>query len=112
MEDVVTIWLYIIRSREGKYYTGITNDIARRLKEHRSGESKSTRHYREIELIWTKVFRDRKEARGWEVLIKKKGAARWLKTYAESNKENWIEEVEKEVESSMSKQEKGGIEEG
>ncbi len=106
MEGEGIIWLYIIRSREGKYYTGITNDIARRLKEHRSGVSKSTRHYREIELVWTKTFRERREAREWEVLVKKKGAARWLKTYAEKNKEEWIEGVKEEGESGMSNQEK------
>jgi len=81
MNDAVIIWLYVIRSLEGKYYTGITNDISRRLKEHRGGESKSTKNYRGIELVWTKVFRDRKEARAMEVRIKKRGAARWLKVY-------------------------------
>jgi len=91
MNVEAVIWLYVIRSREGKYYTGITNDIERRLKEHRGGESKSTKNYRGIELVWTKVFSERKEAREWEVRIKKKGAGRWLKTYADKNKENWIE---------------------
>ena len=58
MNVEAVIWLYVIRSDQGKYYTGITNDIGRRLKEHRGGESKSTKNYRGIELVWTKVFRD------------------------------------------------------
>ena len=85
MVSEVIIWLYIIRGEQGRYYTGITNDIDRRLKEHRSGASKSTVRYGEIELVWTKTFRDRKEARDWEVMIKKKGAKRWLKTYGQLN---------------------------
>lgn len=88
------IWLYIIRSDQGRYYTGITNDLARRMKEHRSGASRSTRRYNNIEMVWTKTFRDRNEAREWEVRVKQKGAGRWLKSYADSNKENWIEGVE------------------
>ncbi len=91
MNVEAVIWLYVIRSREGKYYTGITNDIDRRLKEHRGGESKSTKDYRDIELVWTKVFRDRKAARTMEVVIKKRGAARWLKTYGGKKKSEWIE---------------------
>ncbi|MEE8153289.1 MAG: GIY-YIG nuclease family protein [candidate division NC10 bacterium] len=90
MEEI--IWLYVIKGSNGMYYTGITNDIGRRLKEHRSGVSRSTRRYGVIELIWTKVFRERKEAREWEVSIKRKGAGRWLKTYADGNKEAWLKE--------------------
>jgi len=86
MVSEVIIWLYIIRGSNGRYYTGITNDIGRRLKEHRSGASKSTVRYGVIELIWTKVFSDRKEAREWEVRVKNKGAGRWLKTYVQEVK--------------------------
>jgi len=92
MNDNVTIWVYILKSDQGRYYTGMTNDLARRMKEHRSGESVTTRRYQNIILVWVKVFRERKEAREWEVRIKKKGAGRWLKTYADSNKEQWLKE--------------------
>ena len=105
MNVEAVIWLYVIRSNEGKYYTGITNDIDRRLKEHRGGESKSTKSYRGIELVWTKVFSDRKEARRMEVIVKKKGAGRWLKTYAEKNKSEWIKEEKEQGKSGVSKQE-------
>ncbi len=91
MNEEAVIWVYVIRSREGKYYTGITNDIARRLKEHRSGASRSTRNYREIELVWTKTFKDRQAARTMEIVIKKKGAGRWLKVYGGKDKKKWIE---------------------
>ncbi len=91
MMGELIIWLYIIRGEHGRYYTGITNDIERRLKEHRSGASRSTVRYGVIELVWSKTFRDRKEAREWEVRIKKKGAGRWLKTYVNGDKEKWME---------------------
>lgn len=81
MEREEIIWVYVIRGSNGKYYTGMTKDLARRMKEHRSGTSTSTRSYGEIEVIWTKAFKGRMEARAMEVLIKKKGAARFIKTY-------------------------------
>ncbi len=92
MNVEAVIWLYILKSDQGIYYTGITNDLGRRMKEHRSGASRSTRRYRNIELVWVKVFEERKEAREWEVKVKQKGAGRWLKTYADKNKGEWLKE--------------------
>ena len=83
MEKVTIIWIYIVRGENGKYYTGITNDIARRLKEHTSGSSRSTRQYGVIELIWTHTVNDRKKARELEVLIKRKGAKRFMEKFSE-----------------------------
>lgn len=77
------IWVYIIRGENGKHYTGITNHIIRRLKEHRSGSSRSTRQYGVIELIWTHTVNDRKKARELEVLIKRKGAAKFIESFGE-----------------------------
>ncbi|MFW9965103.1 MAG: GIY-YIG nuclease family protein [Candidatus Sifarchaeia archaeon] len=34
-------FVYIIETQDGSYYTGMTNDIARRFQEHLSGNSKS-----------------------------------------------------------------------
>ena len=34
-------FVYIIETTEGTYYTGMTNDVARRLQEHLSGSSRS-----------------------------------------------------------------------
>jgi len=34
-------FVYIIETEDGTYYTGMTNDLARRFKEHLSGKSRS-----------------------------------------------------------------------
>ncbi|MHA3962993.1 MAG: GIY-YIG nuclease family protein [Candidatus Thorarchaeota archaeon SMTZ1-45] len=34
-------FVYIIETEDGTYYTGMTNDLARRFQEHLSGNSKS-----------------------------------------------------------------------
>lgn len=39
-------WVYIIRARSGKLYTGITTDLARRLGEHDAGGLKGARFFR------------------------------------------------------------------
>lgn len=102
MNVEAVIWVYIIRGSRGKYYTGMTNDIARRMSEHKGGQSRSTKSYGDIELVWTKGFKDRKEARSMEVMIKKKGAKGWLKTYVGGSEESRREE-EKEREASRKK---------
>jgi putative endonuclease len=39
-------FVYIIETEDGTYYTGMTNDLARRLQEHYSGGPKSARYLR------------------------------------------------------------------
>lgn len=76
-----TFWIYILRMDNGNYYTGITNDLDRRVREHRNGGSKSTRRYLPVEIVWIKIVESREEARKLEVKIKSRGARRFLKTY-------------------------------
>ncbi len=76
-----TFWVYILRMSNGKYYTGITNDLDRRITEHKQGRSKSTRRYLPLEIQWIRIEKTRKEARALEVKIKSRGARRFLKTY-------------------------------
>lgn len=74
-------WVYILKLNNGKYYTGITNDLDRRVTEHRRGGSKSTRNNLPAELVWIRLRETRIEARELEVKIKRRGASRFLKTY-------------------------------
>lgn len=53
-----------------KYYTGMTQDISIRMKQHNKGYSISTRYFRPLQLIWATGVRDRKTARRLEVKIK------------------------------------------
>lgn len=72
------IFVYILGLSNGKYYTGMTNDFVRRMKEHDNGQSKSTQRYRPIAQIWQTVTADRKTARRLEVKIKNRGARLFL----------------------------------
>lgn len=83
MESEQQVWVYILKGANGKHYTGITNDIARRMKEHMAGGCKSTKRYGLLTIEWMYLARNRKEARELEVLIKKKGARQFMKTYGQ-----------------------------
>ncbi len=71
-------YTYILLLSNRKHYTGLTNNIDRRMSEHQSGKSISTRRYLPAKLIYTKTVATRQEARRLEVKIKKMGAMRYL----------------------------------
>ena len=62
-------FLYILRSKKDlKFYTGITNDIENRIKQH-NGHYKSTRstvNREDFELVYAEECQDRIVARGRE----------------------------------------------
>jgi putative endonuclease len=56
-------FLYILNCCDGSFYTGITNDLERRLKMHRDGKaSKYTRTRRPVELLYQETCRNRSQA--------------------------------------------------
>ena len=49
-----TWYLYILRCKDGTYYTGITTDVEKRLEVHRSGKgAKYTRGRCPLELVYS-----------------------------------------------------------
>ena len=64
--------VYIVRCRNGSFYTGITNDLERRLLQHNGkklGGAKYTQGKRPVELVYFEKYKNRKEAskREWEI---------------------------------------------
>ena len=68
MEYVV----YILSCADGTYYTGITNDLERRLVAHNTGKAgaKYTRGRRPVRLLWSEVCATRGAALMREAVIK------------------------------------------
>jgi putative endonuclease len=66
------IWLcYIIRCADDTLYTGITNDLRKRLASHNAGSaSKYTKTRRPVELMFVESCADRSEALKREMEIK------------------------------------------
>jgi predicted GIY-YIG superfamily endonuclease len=50
------ITLYVLKGNNGKRYVGITNDLARRLKEHRSLRSKGSQVLGEFSVLHTETL--------------------------------------------------------
>jgi len=78
MQVTQPIHVYILKMSNGKYYTGMTQNIKVRIKQHDHGYSKSTKWHRPLELIWHTVAKDRKTARRLEIKIKNRGARKFL----------------------------------
>ena len=66
-----TYYVYILASRSRVLYTGITNNLERRLREHRLGERDGfTKRYRIHRLVLFECFRDPRAAIAREKQIK------------------------------------------
>ena len=64
--------VYIIKCSDGTYYTGITNNIKRRIHEHETNKgAKYTKGKAPFSLVYQDKCRDRKEASQKEYMIKK-----------------------------------------
>jgi len=64
--------VYVLRCADGSLYTGITNDLARRLAAHRAGTaSRYTRSRRPVRLVYRERRRSRSAALKREAAIKR-----------------------------------------
>ena len=66
-------WLYMVSTRKGGIYTGITNDLVRRIAEHRNGSpnaSKYIKQYRFGQLIYAVEYPTRADAMRAERAVK------------------------------------------
>ena len=68
----MAFWCYILRCADGKYYTGHTDDLERRIAEHmHGGYCDFTSRRLPVELIWAADFPTREEALSSELRVKK-----------------------------------------
>ena len=74
------ITLYVLKSETGKRYVGITNDLSRRLCEHRSKKTKSGQLLKDFYVLHTEEFPDYKQARIREKFLKSGQGRKWLDT--------------------------------
>jgi len=66
--------VYILRTSKNTLYTGITNNLVKRLKEHKSKSKKSAKYMRSFDnfdLVYKKEYKTRGEALKREAQIKK-----------------------------------------
>ena len=65
-------YLYILRCGDGTLYTGVTDDVARRLEAHRAGKgAKYTRGRGPLELVYREELPDKSAALKREIAVKR-----------------------------------------
>ncbi|MCI1944935.1 GIY-YIG nuclease family protein [Clostridium luticellarii] len=65
-------YVYILKCRDGTFYTGYTNNLKKRIKTHNSGKgAKYTRGRIPVKLVYFEEYTSKKEALHREYVIKK-----------------------------------------
>ena len=71
MKQRAVAWVYVLKCRDGSFYTGWTNDLEKRLRSHRLGKGgKYTRSRLPVRLAVAWRKRSSQEARSSEALFK------------------------------------------
>jgi putative endonuclease len=72
------VYVYIILTHYNTFYTGITNNMLRRWKEHVKGQSSYLSKFKPKEVVYTASCVNRSEAHRLEVKIKRLGALNYM----------------------------------
>jgi len=72
-------YVYILKLNNGQLYTGFTQDLKRRIQEHKTGKVGSTKHRLPIELIHYEAYLRDSDARRREEFLKKSEGKKYLK---------------------------------
>ena len=76
VESVYTV--YVLQDEEGHFYKGMTNDLVRRLAEHRRGKTRTIRHMPSVRVVYTEQFQTREAAMRRERYLKTAAGRRFL----------------------------------
>ena len=77
----MSFFTYVLYSKEhNKYYTGMTSSLVRRLSEHNSGKTKSTKAYRPWKIIYQEEYGSEIEAIRREKYLKGGSGREFLKS--------------------------------
>jgi len=81
------VYTYVLQSlRDNKFYTGSTNDLQTRIKEHQDGKVPSTRYRRSFRIIYYEACLNDHDARLREQYLK----TAWGKRYIKNRLKNYL----------------------
>ena len=72
-------WVYVLELENGKRYVGHTNNLHRRIQEHKDGRSTYTSKYKINKLLYYERHNSRSQAMKREKLLKSGNGRQWLK---------------------------------
>ena len=70
---------YVLQGDGGKLYKGRTNNLTRRLSEHKSGKTITTKRMRHLKVVYTEEYDTLEKARSRESYLKSAAGKRFLK---------------------------------
>lgn len=77
-------FVYILKSlKDNKFYVGMTLNLEKRLREHNSGQVRSTKYRRPLNLIYSERYRTQREAFKRERELKLPSAGKFKKKLLE-----------------------------
>ena len=71
--------VYVLQDDAGKFYKGMTNNLDRRLKEHKSGHTQTTKKMKDLVVVYTEKYDSFDKARYRELYLKTAAGRRFLK---------------------------------
>ncbi len=71
--------VYVLKSKGGKFYKGVTNNLKRRLKEHKRGKTRTTRGMAGLKVVYKEEYQSFEETRKREVYLKTAAGRKFLK---------------------------------
>ncbi|MFA7581690.1 MAG: GIY-YIG nuclease family protein [Candidatus Paceibacterota bacterium] len=81
-------FVYVLkRELDGSNYVGCTSNIKKRLKEHRLGNTRSTKNRGKLKLIYAEIFLNKKDAYSREKFLK----TGWGKNYLKRTLSNYFQ---------------------
>ena len=81
VRDAGSWYTYVLQSlKDCRWYTGSTNDLRKRFKQHTDGLNRSTKHRGPFEVIYYEMCKNRDDARSRELFLKSGMGKRYLKT--------------------------------
>lgn len=64
-------YVYVLKSSKSKkFYFGYTNNLEKRLREHKAGKSRYTKGHLPVRLVYYSAFGNRKLAKDFELYLK------------------------------------------
>ena len=72
-QTAVAYRVYLIQNREGQFYTGVSDDVARRLEQHNTGQSRWTKGRGPWTIVWQSEDLSLSQARKLENRLKRQG---------------------------------------
>ena len=75
----MTYTTYVLKDKGEKFYKGVTNNLTRRLREHKNGRTQTTSRMKELHLVYKEEYDSFDKARSREIYLKSAAGRRFLR---------------------------------